>query len=228
MDENLPKPWSPLAFDLNDDGAFTLTDLRIWFAELYFMPGDWLLWFLAAKLPAVAGFLDLGAGDYGGSVSGVVSACAWFLLAIGMLLAYHAVRTLNDLITNHCRNAYAELLRRTRLSLRLLKPRFQNRGRAGKTVETIVIEDEVRLEPQELNMLGTLMHVEPPYALSLSEAAQSVAMGRRETRAVLERLTKLKLAARATSGSEGENAYMLTQAGRALGMFNKLGERSRG
>lgn len=217
MDETLPQPPLPLDLDTNGDGAFTISDLKLWFVEVYFVPGDWLLWFVNARLPGVAAFLEVGADDYGGLLSAVLSGGAWLIGIIAVLIAYRGIRSLDELITVRIERAYREALRRARTGLNLLRYRLRGRRTRASKPGPIEVKDGLELSELEHALLVAHSQVEPPYALALSDAANAIGRGRHETQGLLERLAKLRLLDRSTGGAEdGESAYMLSRSGRAL------------
>jgi DNA-binding MarR family transcriptional regulator len=222
MDEIKPPSWSPLALDANGDGAFTISDLKLWFAEAFFAPGDWSIWLVSARLPGVARFLEVGPDDYGGLLSGFLSGCAWFAVILGVLIGLHGLRVFDDLVTTRIARAYDEARRRSRIALQLIKYRLRSRA-AAAAPEAIDVAAGPELDPLELALLAAHAELEPPYALALSEAAGAIGRGRHETQRVLERLVKIKLLDRSTGGAEdGESAHMLSQTGRAFMLLEQL------
>ena len=120
-------PWSPLVADVNGDGQFTISDVGSWLAQVFFLPGDWLIWTISVYMPAVAGLLEVGDADYGGVVSGLVSACAWFVLLTSLMIAYDFVRVVDLATTRRIRIIYAELRRRVRVASVLIASRLRKR-----------------------------------------------------------------------------------------------------
>ena len=47
------------------------------FEEWFFLPGDWVVYLLASRAPAVAEFFGIGAGDYGGTLAGFLAWIFW-------------------------------------------------------------------------------------------------------------------------------------------------------
>ena len=70
-----------IAMDMNCDGAFTISDVKLWLLWLFFVPGDGLLWLLM-QFPEAAVFLELMPDAYGGWFSGIVSAIGWLIALI--------------------------------------------------------------------------------------------------------------------------------------------------
>ncbi len=76
------KPWEFVA-DMNSDGAFTMSDIVEILIQLFFLPGDSLLFLILNYLPKATEFFELSYDDYHGMLAGFVSFIVWiFLLPI--------------------------------------------------------------------------------------------------------------------------------------------------
>jgi hypothetical protein len=76
------KPWKFVA-DMNSDGAFTMSDIVEIFIQLFFLPGDSLLFLILNYLPKATELLELSYDNYHGIFAGIVSFIVWvFLLPI--------------------------------------------------------------------------------------------------------------------------------------------------
>jgi len=76
------KPWEFVA-DMNSDGIFTMSDIIEIFIQLFFLPGDSLLFLILNYLPKVTQLLELSYDNYHGMFAGIVSCIVWvFLLPI--------------------------------------------------------------------------------------------------------------------------------------------------
>ncbi|NIW23675.1 MAG: hypothetical protein GWN29_03470, partial [Gammaproteobacteria bacterium] len=82
MDETSTTPWPPLIRDINADGQFTLSDVWLWIVQLYFVPGDAVLWVLLTYTPGLATFLELGPGSYHGLFTAMVSGGIWLVAIV--------------------------------------------------------------------------------------------------------------------------------------------------
>ena len=102
--ETLSTPPNPFVAD----GALAVPSFEQWF----FLPGDWGLYLLASRAPAVAEFLGIGAADYGGTLAGFLAWIIWLLLAIALIAATSAVRRFDRTITRGIADGIAELKRR--------------------------------------------------------------------------------------------------------------------
>ena len=215
----VPKP-SLAAVDIGSDGHFTLSDLPAWLYEAYFLPGDWLLWTIASYLPGVASFLEIGATGYGGVLSGFVSTCAWLLLLISGSIAYQSIRAADQAMTRGLVDFCADVGRRGRIAVALLRTRM--RGRQQAPPATIEVVEDLELSREELNALQLHGELQPGYALAVSDVAAALDARAHHARVLLERLQKLGLLVTTVGGSDGESAYTLTRAGRALLIFRQL------
>ena len=76
------KPWEFVA-DMNSDGVFTMSDIIEIFIQLFFLPGDSLLFLILNYLPKATEFLELSYDNYHGMFAGIASFIVWvFLLPI--------------------------------------------------------------------------------------------------------------------------------------------------
>jgi hypothetical protein len=76
------KPWEFVA-DMNSDGVFTMSDIVEILMQLFFLPGDSLLFLILNYLPKAAELLELSYDNYHGMFGGIVSLIVWvFLLPI--------------------------------------------------------------------------------------------------------------------------------------------------
>ena len=99
--ETIPTPPNPFVAD----GALAIPSFEQWF----FLPGDWGLYLLASRVPAVAEFLGIGAADYGGTLAGFLAWIIWLLLAIALIAATSAVRRFDRAVTRGIADGVAEL-----------------------------------------------------------------------------------------------------------------------
>lgn len=185
------------------------------------MPGDWLIWVTLTYVSPVARFFGVDAGDYGGVLSGVVSAVVWCLGAKLVVSTFGATRDFDHALTRSLIRKYGETRRRMRVGVALLGY-WLRRGfqRQRPDHEAIEFPEELELNDRELHVLRLHFELMPGYALTLSDVAAALGLGRNETRGVLERLLRLRLLAATLGGGDGENSYALTRAGRAFLSFH--------
>jgi hypothetical protein len=80
-DRSMNVPWS-FAWDANGDGRITISDALSHLAQLFFLPGDSLIYAAIGFAPDLAGYLEFGGDSYRGWFSGVVSLLAWIAVLI--------------------------------------------------------------------------------------------------------------------------------------------------
>jgi hypothetical protein len=203
--ETISTPPNPFVVD----GAFTLPSFEEWF----FLPGDWGLHLLVSRAPAVAEFLGLGPADYGGTVAGFLSWILWILLAIALIAATSAVRRFDRAVTRGIADGVAEIKRRIRMAAAFARYR---RVRRAERKEPTFDGEEPSLSRNEERVLELHAKLTPGFALSISDVAAELATRGHEVRGALERLQRLELLRSTVGGLDGETAYTLTAAGRAL------------
>ncbi len=80
------RQWAFVA-DMNQSGAVTISDFRLWGNWLLFYPGDLALFSLMIYAPDVAAFLELTPNDFDRYPSRILSCVIWLLV----FLAYSAL-----------------------------------------------------------------------------------------------------------------------------------------
>ena len=112
---------SGLRVDMNGDGLLSVADLPPWLVEAFFLPGDWLIAAALTYASPVARLLQLDPGDYGGVLSGVVSAMAWFLGARIASSMYGTTRDIDHALTQTLIQKNLAARRGVRISFARLK-----------------------------------------------------------------------------------------------------------
>ncbi|HEY8518800.1 MAG TPA: helix-turn-helix domain-containing protein [Gammaproteobacteria bacterium] len=217
-------PGLPPLQDLNGDGRLTIGDVQAWLAELFFLPGDWLLWCLTTYTPAVGRFLEIGADDYGGVLSGFLSALLWLAALLGASFAYQGVRHVDEALTAMVVRAYAEATRRCRVAARIIA--FKLKPPARRVRQSVEVSDDLELSPEEIRILRLHADVPAGYALTTSELAAKLGVRRGQVPKLLGRLERERLIARTFGGYDGETSYAITAAGSALLVFRQLLKKS--
>lgn len=120
MDDDSANPLEWPALDITGDGAFTLSDLSAWALHLFLLPGDAAIAALVEYLPGFARFLELGADDYGGTVSIAISVLTWLVVVILFGLVVNTIRNLDRALTSWLLGRIDELKRRFRIARRRL------------------------------------------------------------------------------------------------------------
>jgi DNA-binding MarR family transcriptional regulator len=218
----VPEPQAPAAVDIDGDGELTLNDADEWLLHMFFLPGDWSLWALTTYAPWAARFLDVGPADYGGVLSGYLSVCAWLAALIAAAITYHFIRDADRKLTLAIAQRYDDLLRRLRIGVALLRQRWRRGDAARSRSSSVEFVEDVPLSDRELSVLQLHAELGPGYALSVSDVAHALNARAHPTHALLDRLKQLGLLNRTVGGADGETAYTLTSAGRALLAFKRL------
>ena len=203
-----PIPMPPNPF-VADAGAFALPTFEQWF----FLPGDWALYLLASRAPALADSLGVGPADYGSAIAGTVAWALWLAFAVALIVAAAAVRRFDRALTSRIAYAVAELRRRLRMAV--VFARYRRHRRVVRKEPTFDGE-EPTLRPDEVRMLELHGRLAPGFALAVSDVAAELKTRAYEIRAALERLQRLELLQATVGGLDGETAYTLTANGRAL------------
>jgi hypothetical protein len=205
--EPIPTPVNPF---VTDTGALVFPSLMEWF----FLPGDWFIYLVASRLPPAAQLLQIGPADYGGTFSGFLAWIAWLVLALAAIAATAAVRRFDRAVTSTIVGVAIEIRRRIRMTLAFARYR---RGRPDRRTEPVMEVGELpALSRDELRALELHARLAPGFALAVGDVAEALAARGYEVRGVLERLRQLRLLQATVGGLDGEPAYTLTAAGRAL------------
>jgi hypothetical protein len=205
--EPIPTPLNPF---MPETGALVLPSV----GELLFLPGDWLIYLLASRAPAAAGLLQVGPGDYGGTLAGFLSAAVWLVLAIGAIATTSAVRRFDRALTSAIVGAATEVRRRFRMALAFA--RYRRSRRSARKEPSFEVGEWPTLRREELRVLELHAKLAPGFAMAVGDVAEELEVRGYEARALLERLAQLHLLQSTVGGLDGDTAYTLTGAGRAL------------
>lgn len=224
--------WLSLSRDMNGDGQFTLTDVRLFLAELFFLPGDAILWLVLRYAPGLGRFLELGPDSYGGLLSAMLSAAVW-LFAIVMLGAVFALlRDLDQALTRRISTFYGDWQRRGRIARRWLVCRARLIGAAlrlrRRRPAAEVHLDEVELDELEIDVLRSHALLAPGCLLGVGDLAVSLEIRRAAAQRALDRLERLALIQRGLGTSDGETGYCLTAPGQFVLAARETGGKSPG
>jgi len=184
------------------------------FEDLFFLPGDWLIYLLSSRAPPVAEMFGLSPADYGGTLAGFIAWTCWIVLALTTIATTSAVRRFDRAVTGGIIDACIELRRRWRMALVFAD--YRRKLRAQRKEPTIDVAEEPGLSSDELRVLQLHARLSPGFALSTRDVAEELNTRVHEIRAALERLQKLNLLNATVGGYDGETAYTLSPAGRTL------------
>jgi len=204
----------PITAPLNPFVAETGSLVVPSFDELFFLPGDWLIYLLSSRAPSIAEMLGVGPTDYGGTLAGFIAWFFWIALAIAAIATTSAVRRFDRRVTGGIADLAIDLRRRWRMALVLAD--YRRKLRAQRKEPTIDVAEEPGLSRDELRILQLHAKLSPGFALSTRDVAEELNTRVHEIRAALERLQKLNLLNSTVGGYDGETAYTLSPAGRTL------------
>ena len=218
IDNPVPPPPLP-ALDANGDGSVTFGDLAGWLRQAFFLPGDGVIWLVSTYTPSVAHFLGLGPEDYGGVGSGLTSGVVWLAVFLLVVIVYSKIRELDRRLTRGVAVLYDNVLRRVRISAAVLRQRFRRRDKPPPA--TLELKEDLQLTAEELRVLEAHAELGPGYALAVAECALQLGVPAHRAEALLEKLKGLGLLS-GTLGGDGQNAYILSAAGRGYLVFRRL------
>ena len=205
--EPIPTPPNPFVLDA---GALVIPSFQEWF----FLPGDWVVYLLVSRAPAVAESFGIGAGDYGGTLAAFLAWIFWLMFAISGVAATSAVRRFDRAVTARIVYGVLELRRRVRMAM--VFAQYRRKIAAQRKEPSIDVSEEPGLSRDELRVLELHARLSPGFALSTSDVAHELGKAGYEIRTALERLQKLNLLQATVGGLDGETAYTLSAAGRTL------------
>ena len=209
-------PLAQWTLDANGDGRFTTDDAFAILAALFFLPGDLVLFAISRYAAPLARWLDVGAGDYRGVTSGVLSACAWLAAFTVVSIAYHYLLDVDRRVTGATRQLVGTATLRMRIAHALLRQRWRAWLAARRPAKPVEPVREVELSATELRVLQVLAGLAAGYTLSISEVAQALRARTHDTQKLLYGLNELGLLNRALGGIDDETSYTWGAAGKAL------------
>ena len=205
--EPIPTPPNPFVVET---GTLVIPSFQEWF----FLPGDWLVYLLASRAPAVAESFGVRRGRLRRNARRF---SRLDLLAHGRDLgvaAISAVRRFDRAVTGRIVYGVRELRRRVRMAM--VFAQYRRKAAARRKEPTFDVSEEPGLSSDELRVLELHARLSPGFALSTSDVAHELGTAGYEIRTALERLQKLKLLQATVGGLDGETAYTLSAAGRTL------------
>jgi hypothetical protein len=208
-------PLGRLTLDANGDGHVDAADVLANAGSLFFLPGDSCLFALATYAAPLARWLDLGSADYGGVVSAVLSACAWFIAFTIVSIVYHRVLDVDRRLTGAVRGLLASVARHARMARALWRQRWRAWLASHRQAKPEAPSREVALSATERKVLMLHAGLAAGYALSVSEVADALGARRDPTRELLTALKELGFLNRSIGGADDETSYTLSTAGRA-------------
>jgi DNA-binding MarR family transcriptional regulator len=214
----IPSPIARLA--LEPPG--TTADLIGLLTNLFFLPGDLLLWALAAHASFLAHSLGVGPSDYGGVLSGFISSCAWIAAFISVAIVCQAVVDFDRRMTAATKRLFAFATLRLRIARTLARQRIRAWLAARAPASPVELASDIEVSPEQLHVLRVHAKLPPGYALTVREAAEATGARLSTTQSLVDGLHKLGLLQPTFGGEDDERAYVLTKAGKALLAFSKI------
>jgi DNA-binding MarR family transcriptional regulator len=214
MNHDIPLPWHPLVWDVNNDGSFTVTDLGLWLQHVFFLPGDWIIWMILRYAPEVGRFLEVDTREYGTSFSALLSVFSWLAVIVTIMTTSHYLASIDRAVTGLLRGILSRGLMHAHALRRALGNAF--RRRLDWLRRGVKKGDLPTLTTEELRVLKAHAYVNPNSALALSDLVRATGVPRAQIVDILDRLRELHLIDRRTGASSGEPGYRLTDPGRDL------------
>lgn len=213
MNDRFGELWRALALDASGDGHLTISDVWQWLADLVFLPGDAIIGLLLTYSPALADFLELSSADYGGPMSRIISAAAWFALLLAGLIVWRVIRSVDRFLTAYISGRYAELTRQLRILRRkvtswigLMRHRRQSRTPS-------VTVGGVELGRVEAAVLRCHADVGEFRVITADEVARALKLSMKQVQIALRQLADFRLIERSFGTDEGLEGHHITRAG---------------
>ena len=220
--DDLIRPLDRLLLDADADGQVDVAELWSWCGTLFFLPGDSLIYALAVYLTPLAEFLGLDTADYGGVVSAFVSVSVWLVGFMFVSITYHYVRDLDRRLTQALKWRFDGLLVRLRIARAVLRQRWRAWFAARVPANRTEAVENVDLSTTQLRVLRLHAELTAGYSLAVRDVARALGSRVGIVQDQLDELKRLGLLNRSVGGPDGESAYTLSAAGRALLLFRQL------
>jgi DNA-binding MarR family transcriptional regulator len=214
MNNDIPHPWHPFVWDINNDGTFTVTDLGLWLQHVFFLPGDWIIWMILRYTPEIGRFLEVGTREYGSSFSALLSVFSWLAIIITIMTTSHYLAAIDRAVTGLLRGIGTRSLMRVH-ALRRGIAGWVRRRRAW--LERAAQRSNFpALTTEELRVLKAHAYVDSRSALALSDLVRATGVPRAQIVEILDRLREKHLIDRRSDPASAEAGYHLTDPGRDL------------
>lgn len=214
MNHDIPLPWHPFVWDVNNDGSFTVTDLGLWLHHVFFLPGDWMIWMILRYTPEIGRFLEVDTREYGTSFSALLSVFSWLVIIVAIMMALHYLAAIDRAVTGLLRGIVARVLMRVHALRRAFGGWFRRRRDALRGAAK---RGELpALSTEELRVLKAHAYVNPRSALALSDLVRATGVPRAQIIEILDRLREMHLIDRRADSLSSEAGYRLTDPGRDL------------
>ena len=96
----MKKPWL-FEFDMNHDEIFTISDIFDWLVQLYYLPGDSVLYLLMSSFVSISQFFEITQNSFHGFFSGIISFITWLIVIVvasGLCISF--IETLSKTVSD--------------------------------------------------------------------------------------------------------------------------------
>lgn len=206
--------WLPFIVDLNGDGRYTITDFAIWAKNIFFLPGDWIIWKFAGTFPGAARFLELNTADYGGLLSNTLSIGFWAVVLLMLFLTWRFIRAIDDTLTGWFGMAAEGIKQRARIAMVKAKA-----GKNRHQTDDINFADDIQLSRAEFSVLRAHSDNSAEGPPDLADLASRLRIESKDMDKCLKRLMKYGLLEKTR-----KQGYLVTQTGGAYLVFKQLAQ----
>ena len=220
--DEIPTPFARLTLDPDGDGRLTTSDLGEHFYNAFFLPGDAFIWALSTYASPVAKLLGIGVADYGGFLAALVSSCVWIAAFVEVVVVYQYVLEWDRRVTRATLRVFRTATLHARIAGTVLLQRWRAWRAARVPANRVDFPSELTLSAAQLQALRLHADLAPGYALSVGETARALGARHRAAQDLLDGLKEVGLLNRTLGGADGESAYTLSEAGKALLIFRQL------
>jgi len=221
--DQLPIPFARLTLDPTGDGQLTPADLGELFYNAFFLPGDAFIWALSTFALPVAEQLGVGVDDYGGFLAAMISLCVWVTVFVELMVVYQYVLELDRRVTRATVRGFRTATLHVRIARTVLLQRWRTWREARRVrANRVDFPSEIELSAAELKALRLHAELASGYSLSVIETARTLGLRNRAAQDLLDGLKEVGLLNRTLGGADGDSAYTLSEAGKALLVFRQL------
>jgi DNA-binding MarR family transcriptional regulator len=229
MTAGLPVVQSAHASDFRAEAQRTLIDAGLWLYQGFFAPGDYLLATLSTHAPRVVQLVGLDAADFGGVLSGVVSAVAWLGAIALIVITWKLIRDICWTAIAFARRVSEGVQRMgrvvsTRLGIAIRSYELKRQARLARAE----VSEQGDLTALELQVLRSHAKLPPGHLSTARSIARALGARLSHVQKALDKLKTLSLVDRALSAGDGEDGYRLTQFGAVFLSSCMRAQRSRG
>jgi len=211
MDKTIP--WKSLVWDGNADGRFTVTDVGLCLQQLFFLPGDTLIWLSLHYAPQISSFFEVDAAQYGSTFSALLSVFVWLAVTVTLMTTSHWLAMIDRAVTGVVSSSLIGALARFHIGGRAVAEIFSRRRQAFRRWWART-DKRPKLSSEELRVLKAHVHVDPASSLALSDLVRATGVPRVQIVTILDRLRELRLLDRRADPGSSEFGYALTVPGR--------------